>query len=161
MTRPRDLLLHPIALAAIALLVLNDHVLERAMPGWWTGKLSDFAGLTFFPLLLAALVDGVRRARDPRALVRAASIATAIVFALVKTRPLATDAFRCALGGLQWPLAAAQAMIAGHAIHAPVPVAAVTDPTDLIALPFAAIAIVLARAEATRPIAGVAVPARP
>jgi len=156
--RPRDLLLHPLPLVAIALLVINDHVLKAAMPGWWTGKLSDFAGLTFFPLLLAACVDAVRRARDPRALVRGAAVATAIGFALVKTLPVATDAFRWAVGALQWPLAAAHAIVSGAAIHAPLPVVAVTDPTDLIALPFAAIAIMLARADSIRaqPIAGVA-----
>ena len=40
----------PIAIFAIALLVVNDHVLKLACPGLVTGKLSDFAGLMFFPL---------------------------------------------------------------------------------------------------------------
>ena len=41
--------MHPVALAAIAVLVVNDHVLKSAYPGWLTGKLSDIAGLVFFP----------------------------------------------------------------------------------------------------------------
>jgi hypothetical protein len=42
--RARDLLLHPIALAAIAVLVANDHRWKASHPGWLTGKLSDVAG---------------------------------------------------------------------------------------------------------------------
>src|SRR5690606_8292496 len=45
-----DGLLHPAPLAAIGLLLLNDHWLKAAFPGSITGKLSDFAGLAFFPL---------------------------------------------------------------------------------------------------------------
>jgi hypothetical protein len=47
-------LLHPAALAAIVLLFVNDHVLKGRAPGWITGKLSDLAGLLFFPLLLTS-----------------------------------------------------------------------------------------------------------
>jgi hypothetical protein len=131
--RPRDLLLHPLALLAIAVLVANDHWWKAAYGGWWTGKLSDAAGLTFFPLLLAAAVDAVTRRRlDPRALVRAAALVTAVVFAAVKTLPVATLAFRWAIGALQHPLA-------------PSPVEAICDPTDLLALPFAAISVALTR----------------
>lgn len=37
-------------LGAVALLLLNDFVLKAALHNWFTGKLSDFAGLFFFPL---------------------------------------------------------------------------------------------------------------
>lgn len=36
----------------MGLLALNDHVLKAAFPGLITGKLSDFAGLVFFPMVL-------------------------------------------------------------------------------------------------------------
>ena len=51
-----SLLLHPLPLAAIALTALNDHLLKGsgALPGWLTGKLSDFAGLFFFPIAVVA-----------------------------------------------------------------------------------------------------------
>ena len=55
--RPGDLLLHPIAVLAVAVLVINDHVLKGLAPGLLTGKLSDLAGLLFFPLLLASVVE--------------------------------------------------------------------------------------------------------
>lgn len=144
--RPRDLLLHPVVLVAIALLVVNDHVLKSAAPSWWTGKLSDLAGLVFFPLVLAACVDGVHRAARPRRLVATSAAWTAVVFTLVKTLPAATDAFRWAVGALQWPL---QALASGSFHHAVAPVSAVTDPTDLFALPACAVALYLGSTSGT------------
>ena len=44
---------HPTTLISIALLILNDHVLKTSIPSWFTGKLSDFAGLFFFPFIIA------------------------------------------------------------------------------------------------------------
>ena len=122
MTRP---LLHPIALGSIALLLINDHYLKLHHPSWVTGKLSDVAGLVFFPLLLAAIV---------RVRVETAAVATAIVFALVKTVPAATEIYRHGLGLVQLA-------IGGDGT----PVEAVTDPSDLLALPFVLLAIVIAR----------------
>jgi di/tricarboxylate transporter len=48
---------HPVPLSAVALMVVNDHDLKYRFPSWWTGKLSDFAGLFFFPLFLVALYN--------------------------------------------------------------------------------------------------------
>lgn len=50
---------HPWPLLAMALLGVNDHLLKGSgwLPGWMTGKLSDFAGLFFFPLFVTAAVD--------------------------------------------------------------------------------------------------------
>jgi hypothetical protein len=47
---------HPLSLAAIFLLLLNDHILKSAFPSVLTGKLSDFAGLFIFPFLLIFLL---------------------------------------------------------------------------------------------------------
>jgi hypothetical protein len=51
--------LHPVPLVALIVLAVNDHYWKGAgvLPGWLTGKLSDFAGLLFFPLLLTSLAD--------------------------------------------------------------------------------------------------------
>ena len=51
--------LHPVPLVALVVLAVNDHYLKHAgiLPRWLTGKLSDFGGLLFFPLLLTALAD--------------------------------------------------------------------------------------------------------
>lgn len=40
-------------LTALVLLLFNDFFLKQAFPSWFTGKLSDFAGLFFFPLFFA------------------------------------------------------------------------------------------------------------
>ncbi|GAB1819998.1 hypothetical protein [Herbidospora sp. RD11066] len=43
---------HPLTVLALVVLVVNDHVLKAAFPGFVTGKLSDMAGLILFPPLL-------------------------------------------------------------------------------------------------------------
>src|SRR5690606_15963985 len=75
---------HPVSIASIAVLVLNDHLLKETFGTWWTGKLSDFAGLVFFPALLAVAIAAVApRARHPR-VVLASILATGLGFAWVK-----------------------------------------------------------------------------
>ena len=51
---------HPALFVCVVLLLLNDHVLKDRFPGWWTGKLSDFAGLAVVGVVLAAL-GGAKR----------------------------------------------------------------------------------------------------
>lgn len=79
-------------LAAVCLLVINDHWLKGAgiLPGPITGKLSDVAGLFFFPILLFVLLRGVWQLGTHRRFPRrvggwAAAVATAAGFALIKT----------------------------------------------------------------------------
>jgi len=147
---PRALLLRPLAIAAIAVLALNDHWLKAHYPGLVTGKLSDLAGLTFFPLLVVIAVDTVAGAwgrplpRTQRT-VALAALVTATGFALVKLAPPATAAFRWGLGALQWPAQAVWAALHGLPAHGVVEVAAVTDPTDLLALPSVVLAVLIAR----------------
>jgi hypothetical protein len=137
-------LLRPAALLAIALLVVNDHVLKARAPGLVTGKLSDVAGLVFFPLLLAALAEqvGLRRGR---AAVIAAAAATGIVFAAVKLWAPAGELYRAGLAALQWPFHAVAAAVTGHALPALGRVRLTQDPTDLIALPALLVPVALAR----------------
>lgn len=149
--RPRPPILHPVTIAAIALLILNDHVLKGAWPGLVTGKLSDAAGLVFFPLLLVAAGQvglgavAPRWVPGPRAVWLAVAM-TGVVFALAKVVPLAADAYRVGLGALQWPLAAIGALAAGAAIPPVGPVVFARDPTDLVALPALLIPLAIAGA---------------
>ena len=46
----------PWFLGAVALLALNDHILKEQFPSWWTGKLSDVAGVAVLATLLAVLL---------------------------------------------------------------------------------------------------------
>ncbi|MDP2306586.1 MAG: hypothetical protein Q8P18_11240 [Pseudomonadota bacterium] len=50
---------HPLALAAAALIVVNDFVLRVHAPGWVTGKLSDAGWLVVAPVFVAAVASWV------------------------------------------------------------------------------------------------------
>lgn len=88
----------PLVIASILALLVNDHLLKATAPSWLTGKLSDFAGLFFFPFVLGAALEwaaglarrlfGARAAAPcPAAALRAAFALTAALFVAVKTLP--------------------------------------------------------------------------
>ncbi|MBI5526247.1 MAG: hypothetical protein HY897_07925 [Deltaproteobacteria bacterium] len=137
---PGELLVRPVPICGMALLLLNDHFLKHACPGVVTGKLSDLAGLLFFPLLLQALFEFARAAagkfdgHSRRELI-AVVLLTAAVFATVKTWTPANELYRVAWGAMQWPFRAAAAAIRGEAVSGIRTVVLVRDPTDLAALP--------------------------
>src|ERR687898_3548159 len=106
-------LAHPGSVLALVLLVLNDHVLKQAWPGWVTGKLSDVAGLVVAPLLLAALL-AVARARRPVAI---AVVVTGLGFTFCKTSDIGAAATSSV-----WSVFGTPTMIRA-------------DVTDLLALP--------------------------
>ena len=68
-------ILHPWTIASIVVLFINDQYLKYAYTSWLTGKLSDFAGLIFFPILFEPLVKSRKWS----------VIITGIGFALVQT----------------------------------------------------------------------------
>ncbi len=119
--------LRPAPLLAVALLAVNDHWLKGAglLPPWLTGKISDFAGLFFFPLFLSALVGLLtRRGPNPRRLAVCAGI-TALLFTVLQLSGLFGTVY-----------------LQVHRAIAPFWNFQVTpDPTDLLALPMCALAI--------------------
>jgi hypothetical protein len=54
---PGRLLLHPVALCALALIVFNDVVLKPHWPGLVSGKLSDVGICVVLPLFLVACIE--------------------------------------------------------------------------------------------------------
>lgn len=121
--RPAGLLLHPVMVAALVGLVVNDHLLKARWPGPLTGKLSDVAGLALFPALVVGVIEVVawsaRKERPCRGrLTVAAGAATAVAFAAVQLVEPVTDAYRW-IAGLPWGRAGS----------------VVGDPTDLLVLP--------------------------
>ena len=139
-------LAHPISLCAIALPVINDHVLKQLAPGVITGKLSDFAGLAFFPLLLAAVAEHARIRRGTQT-VLVVAIATAAAFAAIKVCAPAAEAYRVGVAALQWPFRATRAVLTSESLPSLGRVAHVADPSDLVALVALAVPIRLARRE--------------
>lgn len=134
---------HPVALAAAALLAANDWLLKpRLGAGPVTGKLSDLAGLIVAPVALSAAIGlllhlaarlGARI--DPslsRRRLIACTAATGAVFAAVKLDPAAGHA-----------LAALIARLGRHA-------AIVADRSDLACLPALAVAVWIGRDELRR-----------
>jgi hypothetical protein len=76
---------HPLPLAAVLVLVVNDHVLKGAgvLPSSVTGKLSDVAGLFFFPILLVTIARA-SLLRISKQHVWIASVTTALAFSAIK-----------------------------------------------------------------------------
>ena len=126
--------LHPVALLAVVVLVVNDWVLKPRFHDAVTGKLSDVAGLVFAPVLLSAVIGLalhlVRRNGHltHRRLV-ACCIATAAGFAAVKVCAPVRDSLAALLGH--------------HAEFYP-------DLTDLLALPAVLVAYWIGRDELRR-----------
>ena len=106
-------LAHPLWWGALALLLVNDHLLKGSgtVPGWLTGKLSDFAFLIVAPVVFATLIPCGTPARRTLAVSSVAGL-----FVAAKLHPGVSDAVVALLAraGLRWRLW--------------------PDPTDLVAL---------------------------
>lgn len=131
---PAGELLHPLPLAAAALLVVNDWLLKGSglLPPWATGILSDVAGLAFAPLLVTATADVCT--------LGLARLGVRVDFTL-RRRKLALAI--AATGGLfaALQLSPALAAAAASAWSEVIPGARlVADPRDLAALPALALA---------------------
>ena len=142
--RPGDGLLHPVALPALALLLVNDHVLKTAWPSVVTGKLSDVAGLVVAPLALQSAWEiglwGAGRWDGPSSRVLAvAIIAVAIAFVAVQVWAPATDLYRSGLGAALGSFRALATILTGAPSASIVPVQAIADAEDLLALPAVAV----------------------
>jgi hypothetical protein len=131
---PGDLLVRPIAVVALMTLIVNDHIIKQRWPGLLSGKLSDIAGLVFFPLLIVSVCEVTRAAvgrpwqMGKRGVV-AVAVAVVIGFAATKLSTAVAASYGDMLGWLRWPLI-------GHWSQ----VAISQDPTDVICAPAAILA---------------------
>ena len=141
---PRLSLAHPISVGAIVVLMLNDHVFKQHWPSPITGKLSDVAGLMFFPLLMIAIVDVIIRP-GWRHLPLVAVTLTGFCFSLIQIWGPAADFYRTGLGWIQWPF-----RFAIWGAEGPTPVHHTADPNDLLALPALALSWWLASRKPTK-----------
>lgn len=127
--RPAEMVTHPLAVAALITLIVNDHLLKarfhHLLAGHLTGKLSDVAGLAVFPILVVGGIEVGRwmtrrppPRRGPSHLV--AALVTVVAFGAIQTVGPATEAYR---------------HLAAVLIDGPVSVTA--DPTDLLTAPAA------------------------
>ena len=111
---PIDAIRHPLWWLMLVVLVVNDFVLKGSglLPSIITGKLSDFAGLMVFPLLLAILIPWRNRR-----VWAGIHIATGLAFCAIKLIPAAGSLYVAILNALS---------LSGQIWF---------DPTDLVALP--------------------------
>jgi len=140
-----ELACHPVAITALAVLVVNDRWLKSAWPGFVTGKLSDCAGLVLLPVALLSMTELLRRIfrrpvtwrYDP--FIWVALSVTGFIF--VKVTPAGNNAYAWAIGTIRW---AAQALLYGSGL--PIrPVLVSRDQTDLLALAVSALPVLLIR----------------
>ncbi len=146
---PGDLLLHPAAVLSVGVLVVNDRWLKPHLGpelglGVVTGKLSDAAGLAFFPLLMASLLELVRWAARgmgavawtvTRQELTGVVALTGVGFVAVQVLPAAGDAYAWGLGALRW-LPVATAAVLTAAPLPPMPeINHVMDASDTLCVP--------------------------
>jgi hypothetical protein len=128
--------------ASVAVLLVNDHWLKPHALGSdmaalhvIAGKLSDFAGLLYFPLLLQGLVElSLGRfipalARPRHSVLLGSALATSGIFAAIQIDGRAAHVYTQMVGGLL-DLMAFDVVQVHHT----------ADPTDLIALPMVIVA---------------------
>ncbi|MGC4174714.1 hypothetical protein [Demequina sp.] len=115
-------LAHPVSLLALVVMLVNDHVLKAQFGSWWTGKLSDAAGLVFFPALVALVVALVVPRLAWRTVVGSALTVTALGFVWVKATAMGAAAASDLLS-----------TVAGPSV-------VLADRSDLLTLPFLALA---------------------
>lgn len=153
---PGAALLHPVSLASLLMLGLNDHVLKRVAPGVLSGKLSDFAGVVLLPLVLHAVFEmtftRLRSPPSPELSNRALKVCLALglsAFALPEVWPAAETVYRYAFGVAYWPFRALAAALAERPLPSLLPVDATADVTDLLALPMGFLAYAVGRRRAS------------
>jgi hypothetical protein len=149
-----------VPLAALAVWILNDRVLKAAWPGLVTGKLSDVAGLIVAPLALQAgwevLLWAAGRWKGPSMRVLAVAIpAVGVAYGASQVWPPAIAAYAWGLGLAQWPVRVLVALLEGGPAPVLVPVGAIADAGDLLALPALAVTwwVGRRRVRASRPAA--------
>jgi hypothetical protein len=127
-----EVMLHPVVVGAVLVLLMNDHILKQRWPSVLTGKLSDAAGLVFFPLLLVAVAEICRSwmglPAPSRRFVATCVALTGLAFAAAEVVPVVDGALELAWGWTRWPVDA----LTGRSVRSVVMVA---DPTDLLTLP--------------------------
>lgn len=142
---PGALLFHPLAIASLALLLLNDHYLKQAWPSALSGKLSDIAGVFLTPLTLFSAYELVasrtsaQRLAPQRAnrVLALFALATAVGFALPEIWAPADYAYRYGMGLLRFPYRALGSLVSEGVWPEFRPVSATPDVTDLLAVPMA------------------------
>lgn len=132
-------MLHPLTVGSVLLLAVNDHWGKHHLAPALAGKLSDVAGLVFFPVFAVSLAEvaaAAMRCRMPGSKFRLLTIAaTGAAFTAMKTWAPATAAYDWCLGAVQWLVAGPWHLADGDPWGSLHRVRLVADASDLFALP--------------------------
>jgi hypothetical protein len=142
-----DGLLHPLVLAALVVLVVNDHLLKPMLPGIVGGKLSDLAGLLLAPIVIVAAIElataaAGRRFSPGRGQLIVIFALAATAFGLAKVTPAGALILGTGIGVGQWIGGLALSPMLGPP-PPPAMALVVVDPTDLVALSSVALALAI------------------
>ncbi|HVA08605.1 MAG TPA: hypothetical protein VNG12_17870 [Acidimicrobiales bacterium] len=154
-----DYLISPAGLISIALLLINDHWLKGHVPGLVTGKLSDVAGLVFFPMVLVAATELFAVGRRPsetrrRTFSWLAVAVTGLAFALIKFLPQMALVYGDALGWARWLIFGPYHLVTESGMGGAHRVLVTHDLTDLWALPALGLSYLAINSRSVRRIGG-------
>ena len=156
-TTVSDLLTHPVVVASVVGLIVNDHWAKQHVPSWVTGKASDALGaivLTALGIALAIVAGrhhGLTTAPNRPLAAGVAAVVVAAV-AAVKTSTVGATVGGALLGVAGWPLARLGALLGGQALPGPKVATIVVDPYDALVALAGFTVVALIRAERpTRP----------
>jgi len=124
----------------LVLWIVNDHILKDLYGNFWTGKLSDVAGLVVFPLIPLAMYEFVcvwRNTTPKRqnAVLTTSMVFTAFLLISINLSDMASDMCCRTLAILQWPFIASFSLLSGSKTPPISVLSATPDPTDLFTLP--------------------------
>lgn len=136
---PGGLLVRWPALVALAVLVINDHLLKPTFASWVTGKASGVAAMVVVPFFVLGVLEVARRRPWPPT-VRSRVLGTtgciiAVAMVGVELLPWMSNLYEVSFGVLRWPLDAVLAVAAGEAVPGVGRVVQTMDPSDLVTVP--------------------------
>lgn len=142
--------MHPLALLSLLVLIINDHLLKETYSNSFTGKISDFAGLVFFPLLLIALIEILYPLFNHSITqisgytITRILLVVAIGYISIKSVQPFADLYSTILGVVELSAKALPKFVLGQPMGHFVPRRIIADPSDLIALPMLFVAWIIA-----------------
>lgn len=86
MTQSQKFSRSPIAIAIVALWILNDLVLKQEFGNFWTGKLSDITGLVAFPFFICLILTRIFKSTKELKLFTISILLVHSVFAIINIR---------------------------------------------------------------------------
>ncbi len=127
-------------MALLVVWIMNDHLFKELFSNQLTGKLSDVASLSVFPLLPYCGYEVLCAWRgkptpNRRGVLWLSLIATGAVMVGINLSPTCAYVYEVGLAAAQWPFHCLKAMVMGYPVPDVGRVELTMDPTDIWTLP--------------------------